>query len=634
MAEEFKIKSKEEKISALNDLMGDMNKLNSMSLKEHSTFIKEALGGSIPTFDDVNSVRKYQEFIKDKVSNFVEGSLNVSDVELPHMAAIVKSNRNIFQDQTTKSDAFYNNAMLKIQGQAQDMLATPYRMEKLQKADLQAFADTYIEASRQDPTGKKTFDGEIRRRLDFMKELEPKTPLSKEPLGQIPDFGAMEYSQLRGLYANSSNDDLKKQIEIFAAAKVQEFASGTTPIKNSEEYKLVYHLIQDPKINGSAQNGEETANKAQQAFSQLRGFKNVTSGEVEFYDPRSGKTIEEFKAEMIAPPPVTGSPSDKEVEDKKELSGGTNQVDAEKMQEQIANILSSRKDLDESALESLKEEIVAHVKSGGDISKYKGEVVAEKTNEEKELDKSTTDENNLGAELDDKKFSIDAPVENVADKTKKNQISEAMLAQEDKNWKKYADENNVLSESVKQENAIVTKIFSSEAEKKKGEHSAVVERTSEHSANVYGKDKKEPDLKIFQALVKGAKESGHSSINLAKDLSKEAKEKAIIASLQQEMKLVQDGKAASIDMKQDYVKRLDKETRKKIKQYNLSIMTNEERDKYNKDQKLLKLTGRKLARPLRSKKSKSDTTKSLDEKDQQSSLQMKKATEILGGPDR
>lgn len=655
MADEFKIKSKEEKIAALNDLMGDMDKLNSMGLKEHSEFIKDALGGSIPTFEDADSVKKYQEFIKDKIGSFTEGSKPLTDAELPYMANIVKGNRFTFQDKETKSDAFYNEAMGKIQDHAKDLLANSYRMEKLDKETLQAFADNYIEASYQSAGGKKTFDNEVRKRLNYMKELdapqEIKTPAAA-PEVQSPasdyNWDKMDYKELSFLNknlnaANPEQAALKEQLKAYTASKVNAFADGSALIGSSAEYKKLYALIGDKELNGSELDGGEKSLKALTAFASVKGFKNTATGEIDFYDPRSGKTVEEFKAGMVTPAaegadaPIIGSLSDKEVEDKKELDGSVNQVDAEKMQAQIAQILDSQKGLDEAALQSLKEDIMAHVNGGGDISKYNISgfyASREKSNEEKEQDKNTTDENNLGNELDEKKFTVDAPVENKAEKVKQAQISEAMLAQEDKNWQKYAAENNVIAESVKQEAAVVTKIFNSEEDKKKDDYNAIIERPSEHSANVYGKDGKAPDLSVFQQLVKGAKEEGHDKINIGKDLSDEAKEKAAIAALQNRMAVTGEGMPKQIDMKQDYIKKLDKQTRARIKQYNLMNMTDAERKKYEKDKKAAEKSGRIKPKNL-TDKTDGGKDKSKDKSNQTTPVNYgKMAAEMLGGLDR
>lgn len=479
---------------------------------------------------------------------------------------------------------------------------------------------------------------------EFKTQSEEENTAPNELIGK---WEKMDYKELSFLnkhldISNPEQAAMKEQLQAFTAAKVNAFADGTTLINNSKDYKTLYSLIGDKDLNGSSLDGGEKSLKALTAFAAVKGFKNTASGEIDFYDPRSGKTVEEFKAEMASPKiedaqtPIIGSPSDKEVEDKKELEGGVNQVDAEKMQEQIAQILDSQKNLDEAALQSLKEDIMAHVKGGGDVAKYN--VAAfyasyagqEKTNEEKELDKNTTDENNLGAELDEKKFTVDAPVENKADKIKQSQISEAMLAQEDKNWQKYASENNVIAESVKQEEAVVTKIFNSDEDKKKGEYNAIVERTSEHSANVYGKDKKEPDLSVFQQLVKGAKEEGHKTIEIGKELSKEGKEKAIIAALQNRMGVTGDDRPKQIDLKQDYIKKLDKETRARIKQYNLLNMTDAERKKYKKDQKAAFKSGR-----IKPKKPKDKTNSGEDKTKQTTPINYNKmAAELLGGMDR
>lgn len=404
--------------------------------------------------------------------------------------------------------------------------------------------------------------------------------------------------------SNPEQAALKEELRSYTSSKVKDFSDGKSLINDSKEYKLIYGLINDQALNGSAEDNGKTALGALQAFSKVKGFKNISTGELDFYDPRSGLTPEEFKTGMMqaptAPTPSIKpiSASDMEVGDKKELAGSTNQVDAEKMQAQISEILDTQKGMSAEALQSLKED-VTNTRNGGNLAQNNVGIfqeTPEKSNEEKELDKSQTDANASSSELAEKGFNIDGPDNNNTGKIHDKQISEAMLAKEDGNWKRFAEQNVLMAETAIVDKAVVTKVFDNGDDKKKGDFKARISRLEDNKITITGRKGQEAGLGIFQQVVKEAKKEGHDTVILGPNLSKEAKEKTTIAALDSDMKISGKDKPKDINLKQDYIKKLPTPLRSKIRKYNVSNMTPDELKKYKKDQKALFKSGRKQRR--------------------------------------
>ena len=298
--------------------------------------------------------------------------------------------------------------------------------------------------------------------------------------------------------------ELRQQLRDYTAGRVKAFADGSALIQNAAEYKLIYGLINDRNLNGSEADGGKASTEALQAFAKVRGFKNTATGELDIYDPRCGMSAEEFKASMLKPVLEQNTDykpdgvSGVEIGDKKEIAGGgISQAAAEKMQEQMAQILDAHK-MDAGAMQSLQEDMAKQAGAGSAKAPYAApETSAEKTNEEKELDKGKTDENALGADLAEKQIELHAVADNSADKIRERQIGEAMLAKETaettqdaREWKEFAEANMVLAETVLDEKAIVTKIFEGVKEQKDNDYCAIIERPSEDMINV-GARKKE-----------------------------------------------------------------------------------------------------------------------------------------------
>lgn len=418
---------------------------------------------------------------------------------------------------------------------------------------------------------------------------------------------SMDYKEISFLdkNLNASNPEqaaLKQELRAYTSGRVSAFAKGEALIQNAAEYKLIHSLIGDQNLNGSAQDGGEASLQALQAFARVKGFKNTSTGELDFYDPRSGMTADEFKESMLKPvheqAPVRkpDSVSGMEVGDKKEIGGSSiSQAAAEKMQEQMAQILDTQKDMDAGAVQSMQEEIIKQAEGGNAKAPFAApENVAEKTNEERELEKGKTDENALGTDLSGKHFEINAINENSAEKVRDRQISEGMLAKETENWQEFAETNGVLAETVQEDKAVVTKIFEGLKEQEKGEYNAIIERYDNESVNIGGgKKDKEPDLRVFKQIAKNAKMEGHDSISISPVLSPEAKEKGVIAAVSEGMNLVGPEKPKSIDLKRKDVKKLSPAERSKLRRYNVSNMTPEELKKYRRDRKVLLKTGRR-----------------------------------------
>lgn len=219
------------------------------------------------------------------------------------------------------------------------------------------------------------------------------------------NWQSMDYKEISFLdkNLNASNPEqaaLKQELRAYTSGRVNAFAKGEALIQNAAEYKLIHSLIGDQNLNGSAQDGGEASLQALQAFARVKGFKNTSTGELDFYDPRCGLTADEFKESMLKPvheqAPVRkpDSVSGMEVGDKKEIGGsGISQAAAEKMQEQMAQILDTQKDMDAGAVQSMQEEIIKQAEGGNAKAPFAApENVAEKTNEERELEKGKTDE--------------------------------------------------------------------------------------------------------------------------------------------------------------------------------------------------------------------------------------------------
>ena len=417
--------------------------------------------------------------------------------------------------------------------------------------------------------------------------------------------------------------ELRNQLRSYTAGKVKAFADGSSLIQNAAEYKLLHGLINDQSLNGSAADGGQASTEALLAFSKVKGFKNTATGELDIYDPRSGMTAEEFKASMLKqeqerafdykPDSFSGA----EVEDKKEIAAGISQAAAEKMQEQMSQILGAHK-MDAEAMQSLQEDMVKQAEAGNAKAPYATpETSAEKTNEEKEQDKGKTDENALGSDLTEKQLEIHAVSDNSADKIRERQIGEAMLAKETaetmqdaREWKEFAETNMVLAETVVDEKAIVTKIFEGVKEQTNDDYSAIVERPAEDMINIGSRKKekqkqkedtknnkaktqeKEPDLNIFRQIFKMAKKRKINKVVIGKDLSKEAQEKATVAAIAEDMKIADKNKPKEVDLKKDYVKKLPPAIRRKVRNYNVANMTPDERKKYREKRKILRMTGR------------------------------------------
>ena len=95
--------------------------------------------------------------------------------------------------------------------------------------------------------------------------------------------------------------ELRQQLRNYTAGRVKAFADGSALIQNAAEYKLIYGLINDQNLNGSAMDGGKASTEALQAFAKVKGFKNTVTGELDIYDPRCGMSAEEFKAAMLKP---------------------------------------------------------------------------------------------------------------------------------------------------------------------------------------------------------------------------------------------------------------------------------------------------------------------------------------------
>ncbi len=454
-------------------------------------------------------------------------------------------------------------------------------------------------------------------------------------MAETYDWQTMSYTELSFLdkHLDSSlpeQAELRGQLHAYTAGRVKDFAEGTKLIQNAAEYKLLYGLINDASLNGSEADGGKTATEALLAFGQVKGFKNTLSGELDIYDPRCGMTADEFKAAMLKPvhenhldfkPDGT---SGQEVGDKKEISApGLSQAAAEKMQEQMSQILNAHK-MDAEAVQSMQEDMAKQAETGNAKAPYNApETPAEKTNEEKELDKGKTDENALGSDLAEKQLELNARSSNSAENTHNRQINEAMLTkeiaeltQDASEWKEFAATNMVLAETVLEEKSSVTKIFESEEDQKKNDFVAIIERTedekvliaprkkekkSEKPEQEKAKDKnkdkkeqepeKEADFNIFRQIFKMAKKRKINKVKIGEDLSKEAKEKATAAALAEKMK-VAGSKPKEINMKKPYIKELPPAEKKEIRKYNYSNMSEEERKEYKRKQKLLRKTGR------------------------------------------
>ena len=170
--------------------------------------------------------------------------------------------------------------------------------------------------------------------------------------------------------------ELRQQLRDYTAGRVKAFADGSALIQNAAEYKLIYGLINDRDLNGSAADGGKASTEALQAFAKVRGFKNTTTGELDIYDPRCGMSAEEFKASMLKPVLEQSADykpdgvSGVEIGDKKEIAGGgISQAAAEKMQEQMAQILDAHK-MDAGAMQSLQEDMAKQAGAGSAKAPY------------------------------------------------------------------------------------------------------------------------------------------------------------------------------------------------------------------------------------------------------------------------
>ena len=79
--------------------------------------------------------------------------------------------------------------------------------------------------------------------------------------------------------------ELRQQLRDYTAGRVKAFADGSALIQNAAEYKLIYGLINDRDLNGSAADGGKASTEALQAFAKVRGFKNTTTGDWTFMIP-------------------------------------------------------------------------------------------------------------------------------------------------------------------------------------------------------------------------------------------------------------------------------------------------------------------------------------------------------------
>ena len=197
------------------------------------------------------------------------------------------------------------------------------------------------------------------------------------------------------------------------------------------------------------------------------------------------------------------------------------------------------------------------------------------------------------------------------------QIGEAMLAKETaeatqdaREWKEFAEANMVLAETLLDEKAIVTKIFEGVKEQKDNDYCAIIERPFEDMINVGARKKekrneekrdnenkgkapeKEPDLNVFRQIFKMAKKRNVNKVVIGDDLSQEAREKATVAAVAEDMKVDGKGKTKEVDLKKDYVKKLPPAVRRKVRNYNVSNLTPEERKKYREKRKILRMSGR------------------------------------------
>lgn len=436
----------------------------------------------------------------------------------------------------------------------------------------------------------------------------------------IPDWEKMDYASIRA-YADKLNlqtpegQQTLKSLQAYSVGKIKGFAENSQPVKTAQDYKKLAGLLKDAQLNGSADfssGGAETQaslEKARSFFTGLKGFRNKATQEIEFYDPRSGVDEAAFKQAMIsqsipepekqntAPGQQGGQPAggsgEKEVDGKKELGAGVSQAAAEKMQEQLQTLLAVHKDISQEALKSLEEDIRSYVNAGGTISSYNVQNFLnayEKSAEEKQEEQHTTDENATGGQADEKKFGVNTPPENQADKQKQSQIAAAMLEKESGVWGVYAQQNSVIAESTLERDNPVTKIFDNEEDKKNDLFSAMITRTSEHSANIESRGDKAPEQGIFDALVKGAKDSGHDTIIFGENLKdEESKNKLLVAALKNDMKV--SGGPHRVDVKSDFFKGLSQDMQKKVRAYNHANMTPEERIKHNDKKRSLKLRG-------------------------------------------
>lgn len=68
-------------------------------------------------------------------------------------------------------------------------------------------------------------------------------------------------------------------------------------------------------------------------------------------------------------------------------------------------------------------------------------------------------------------------------------------------------------------------------------------------------------------------------------MSQEAREKATVAAVTEDMKVDGKGKTKEVDLKKDYVKKLPPAIRRKVRNYNVSNLTPEERKSTAKNAK-------------------------------------------------
>ena len=121
----------------------------------------------------------------------------------------------------------------------------------------------------------------------------------------------------------------------------------------------------------------------------------------------------------------------------------------------------------------------------------------------------------------------------------------------------------------------------------------VVLGNEEKRDNEKGKaPEKEPDLNVFRQIFKMAKKRNVNKVVIGDDLSQEAREKATVAAVTEDMKVDGKGKTKEVDLKKDYVKKLPPAIRRKVRNYNVSNLTPEERKKYREKRKILRMSGR------------------------------------------